>query len=541
MNFINLPLWETAGTMVIGSLWLGALLAFVFWVLTKIFGRGSAAFKYYLALSMLLLFTMGNVYITYDANTKASQRIAHDTLVPLTYPRSHVSIDDQFTENKLISWSSNTLTLIEPYRVHLGLIWWIGMVLLSVRFLGGYVLAQRLKHRRIRPVEDYWHDKLASLAKTIGLKEKVLLLESYLIESPVTLGYWRPVILLPVGLLTTIPVAQIEAVLLHELHHIKYRDYCVNLFQTSLEIVFFYHPFVWWLSRIIREEREYRCDDATVMASGDRMSLAKALALIKMSHFKSQNPITMSLAEKKTQLSQRIYRLFEPRPSFSYKMRALLSICFLVVISSAFTFYKTQVATNNFATTSFDNSGLVPLSNEAEITFEKDPVYVKDGKKISRNEMESIAPEHISSVEVYKGEDAVKKYGKEAQYGVIFIYTKAYTGTGKIENEEDFNQIMKDESVGSSAKVGIREIDKAEPHNYSLAIALKNKRPLFILDGEHLELSEAGNIPTEIASLDPALIDHISVIKGEEATKIYGEKGIDGVVIIATKDYKEGE
>src|SRR5699024_9585427 len=103
----------------------------------------------------------------------------------------------------------------------------------------------------------------------------------------------------------------------------KYRDYCINLFQTALEIIFFYHPLVWWLSRIIREEREYRCDDATVTTSGDRIALAKALTFIKMSHFKPQNPITMSLTEKKTQLSQRIYRLFEPRPSFSYKMRAL--------------------------------------------------------------------------------------------------------------------------------------------------------------------------------------------------------------------------
>lgn len=547
MNFINLPLWEVAGTMVIGSLWLGALLAFFFWILAKIIGRGSPTFNYYLALSMLLLFTVGNIYITYDATTQASLRIDNDIPRSIAHPLAGFSIGDQFTESNLITWISSPIGLIGPYKSQLGLIWWVGMVLLSVRFLGGYVLAQRLKYRRIRLVEDYWQDKLASLAKTIGIKEKVLLLESYLIESPITLGFWRPVILMPVGLLTTIPVAQLEAVLLHELYHIKYRDYCINLFHTAIEIVFFYHPFVWWLSSIIRKEREYRCDDGAVVASGDRISLAKALTHIKMSHFKSQNPITMSLTGKKTQLSQRIYRLFEPRPSFTYKMRALLSICFLVVISSAFTLYTTQLADKTFNNGTWDKSSLVHFSIDEEVEQGKEPIYMKDGKRISKNEMESIAPEQISSVEVYKGEDAVKKYGEDAQDGVILIYTKDYTGSRMIENEEDLKEILKDGPASSSAKFDIRtteskvNIEKAAPENNSLAIVLEGKAPLFILNGEHLTISEAGKVPTEIGSLDPATIDHISVLKGEEATRIYGKKGTDGVIIVITKDYKDTE
>lgn len=547
MNFANLPLWETAGAMVIGSLWLGALLAFVFWVLVKIFGKGSATFSYYLALSMLVFFTIGNGYIVYDASTKASKRIPLDTLEPISYPWSGISKDNQFKENNLISWVSNQLVLLDPYKAQLGFIWWMGIVLLTVRFLGGYILAQRLRYRRIHPVDDYWQNKLQLLAKTIGLKKKVLLLESYLVESPVTLGHWRPVILLPVSLLITIPVAQIEAVFLHELYHIKYRDYCINLFQTTIEIVFFYHPLVWWLSRIIREEREYRCDDATVMASGDRIALARALTFIKMSHFKPQNPITMSLTEKKTQLSHRIYRLFESRPSFSYKMRGLLSMCFLIVISSAFTFLKTQVAANASAMASQDNSSLVSLANEDDVNVEKDPIYVKDGKKISKKAMESIAPEHIASVEVWKGEEAIKKYGNKAQDGVVLIYTKEYTGNRKVENEEDFNKIMMDEPAGSSAKTDIQDtenkevVDKGGLENSSLIKALESKNPLYILDGKLLESTEKGKAPAEIESLDPTSIDQISVFKGEEAIKIHGKKGVDGVIIVITKDFKATE
>lgn len=543
MSFTNLPIWETAGAMVIGSLWLGALLAFVFWALVKIWGRGSATFRYYSALSMLILFTIGNAYIAYHAKTTATRTISLDTLTTASYPWAGISANNQVNGNNLVSWVSNQLELINPYKAQLGFIWWLGLVFLTIRFLGGYFLAQRLRYRRIRPVEDYWQDKLQLLATTIGLKEKVVLLESYLIESPVTLGYWRPVILLPVSLLTTIPVAQIEAVLLHELYHIKYRDYCINLFQTALEIIFFYHPLVWWLSRIIREEREYRCDDATVTTSGDRIALAKALTFIKMSHFKPQNPITMSLTEKKTKLSHRIYRLFEPRPSFSYKMRGLLSLCFLIIMSSAFTLFKPQIADNTLATTSVDSSSFVASPNEEDKNAGEDPIYVKDGKRISKNAMESIDPEQISSIEVWKGEAAIKKYGDKAHNGVVFIYTKGYTDNGKIENEEDFNKVMMGEP-GSGAKIDIRQVEnnaRADAAGLGNSGLTGPKNPLFILDGELLESSKEGEVPTEIASLDPASIDEISVLKGEEATKKYGREGADGVVIITTKDFKEAE
>lgn len=116
-----------------------------------------------------------------------------------------------------------------------------------------------------------------------------------------------------------------------------------------------------------------------------------------------------------------------------------------------------------------------------------------------------------------------------------------------IENEEDLKEILKDGPASSSAKFDIRtteskvNIEKAAPENNSLAIVLEGKAPLFILNGEHLTISEAGKVPTEIGSLDPATIDHISVLKGEEATRIYGKKGTDGVIIVITKDYKDTE
>ena len=94
------------------------------------------------------------------------------------------------------------------------------------------------------------------------------LLESSLAGVPVVVGYCA-VILMPVGLLTGLPAGQIEAILLHELAHIRRRDYLVNLLQTFVEGLLFYHPAVWWISAVIRAEREHCCDDAVVSTQGD--------------------------------------------------------------------------------------------------------------------------------------------------------------------------------------------------------------------------------------------------------------------------------
>ena len=97
----------------------------------------------------------------------------------------------------------------------------------------------------------------------------VLLLESALANVPVVFGHFRPVILVPAGLLAGLPPEQIQAILLHELAHIRRCDYAVNFLQRLVEGLFFYHPATWWIARVIRAERENCCDDAAVAITGN--------------------------------------------------------------------------------------------------------------------------------------------------------------------------------------------------------------------------------------------------------------------------------
>ena len=87
----------------------------------------------------------------------------------------------------------------------------------------------------------------------------------------------KPVILLPVGLATSLPIDQVEAILAHEMAHIRRNDYLINLLKSLIEVVFFYHPVIWWISSTLETEREHCCDDITIRICGNEKSLQKAL------------------------------------------------------------------------------------------------------------------------------------------------------------------------------------------------------------------------------------------------------------------------
>ncbi|MBV9958004.1 MAG: M56 family metallopeptidase, partial [Acidobacteria bacterium] len=150
--------------------------------------------------------------------------------------------------------------------------------LLSLRALGGWVMAQRLKSWKTLPATAEWQETLARLSRRLKVSRTVRLCESVVAEVPTVIGWLRPVILVPVSAFVGLSPQQIEALLAHELAHIRRHDYLVNLLQTAVETLLFYHPAVWWISRQIRTEREHCCDDLAVAACGNVLTYARALA-----------------------------------------------------------------------------------------------------------------------------------------------------------------------------------------------------------------------------------------------------------------------
>ena len=190
-------------------------------------------------------------------------------------------------------------------------IWLCGASLLSLRLMAGWAMASRLRRRAVRAAPAEWYGKVESLRRQLGVLRSVGLRVSALVQSPVVVGAWRPMILVPVGMLTGMAASQVEALLVHELAHIRRHDYLVNLLQSVAEALLFYHPAVWWVSGHIRAERERCCDDAAVAISGDVMGYVNALADLADSR-----SVRMAAAANAGSLTDRIARLLgAPRPA----------------------------------------------------------------------------------------------------------------------------------------------------------------------------------------------------------------------------------
>ena len=156
--------------------------------------------------------------------------------------------------------------------------WLTGASVFSLRLLCGWIAAERLRSRMARPASAEWQRILDRLKARIGVSPPVRLLVSGRVQAPAAMGWLRPIVLVPLGALAGLPAAQMEALLLHELAHIRRHDYLVHILQSAVEAVFFYHPAVWWISGHMRAERELCCDEMVVSVTGEPVLYARALA-----------------------------------------------------------------------------------------------------------------------------------------------------------------------------------------------------------------------------------------------------------------------
>jgi len=146
-----------------------------------------------------------------------------------------------------------------------------------VQLTAGFYHINRLRHAGTRVPGREWIERTCELARGLGIGRRVRLLESRLAEVPMAIGFFKPLILVPMGLLTHLPADQLHAILLHELGHIRRQDYLVNLLQRFAETVFFFNPAVLWLFALLRRERECCCDDLVLLHTGNRKSYLDAL------------------------------------------------------------------------------------------------------------------------------------------------------------------------------------------------------------------------------------------------------------------------
>ncbi|HET7179971.1 MAG TPA: M56 family metallopeptidase, partial [Chryseosolibacter sp.] len=187
--------------------------------------------------------------------------------------------------------------------------WAAGLLFFIGRLLSGIAYTYRLTSTSLS-IENNWAEYIHKTAAALGINRIISLAQSHAINSPMVIGYFKPVILIPIGMLSGLTTEQLETIFLHELAHIKRHDYLINLVQSVVETIFFFNPAIWALSELIRKEREFCCDDAVIGTHGHATAYAHALVHLEEVRL-SRHAFALSLAENKNQLLNRIKRIME--------------------------------------------------------------------------------------------------------------------------------------------------------------------------------------------------------------------------------------
>ena len=298
-NLISTSLTGALGWALVHSLWQGVLVTILAAVLMR---RQAAVRRYGVAVGALaaqvLLFglTAWTCYVPAVLTQAVLLPAPEHTVATPSVP-------------VLIEPSLSFRLFLETHFSEIVLLWAFGAGLLALRLVGGWVLVQNWASRRTHPVPATWQAHLNRLAGQLAIRRPVRLLESARVAVPMTIGWLKPIVLLPVGLLTGLSPRQIEAILAHELAHIRRHDYFVNILQSVVEVLFFYHPATWWLSGRVRAEREHCCDDVAIELTGNPVELARALAAIEARRPVAQPQLAMAFGGRKTPLLDRVKRV----------------------------------------------------------------------------------------------------------------------------------------------------------------------------------------------------------------------------------------
>jgi len=316
----------------VSSLWQGVILAAVAGVIVIATRKSTSAMRYNLLTGALALFAVGSV-VTFLTQFKLVDVSAHSTNAANNIG-FNAPVNIQTINNNAAPRSENMLTAIgnylDNYRNTIVCIWFLIICIKSIQFGVGLYGTYTLKRVMTFSPEKFWRERTLQLACLLGVKQAINILESGLAKVPMVVGHLKPVILIPVGMFTALSPNQIEAIIIHELAHIKRRDYLVNLLQSLMEIVFFFNPAVLWISNLIKVERENCCDDIALSQNGNKSNYIHAL--VSCEEFQSAIPAyAMAFPGNKNSLLNRVKRMANNRNnSLNQYEKALLAICLVM-------------------------------------------------------------------------------------------------------------------------------------------------------------------------------------------------------------------
>lgn len=364
------PFLQALGWTMLNSIWQMALL-FLAFSLCQHLVRLSSHNRYYLAIGSM---GAGIIWFTYTffvfyADGASGTIAAQHQLAPTSQ-----------TWNVILSSASLAYLLL--------------LLIPSYRLFKNWRYIEHLKKYGLQKTAVEYGIFVKKVAQRLGIRHTVQVYLSHLVQSPVTIGYIKPIILLPIAAINNLNPQQVEAVLLHELSHIKRYDYLVNFIITLFQTLFYFNPFVKKFVSVIEFEREKCCDELVLQFQYDKISYASALLLLEK-NLRASETLVLAAAGKKHLLS-RIEKIVgqERKTGFTFHQFAGLLVSFLVVIFINSLFFVNSDITlrsnHTFASfenplTQFDASPVVAEGFSKVQSSAKEPVSEKQPAKVTRS------------------------------------------------------------------------------------------------------------------------------------------------------------
>lgn len=319
---------KATGWSIFHSLWQGAIIYAVLFLTVMAVPKLKAKLKHDLAYGALCLIfvcfcvTFFSIFKLPLNQGSTSGAELHISAVYYEYLRTIPQEISSKTENMF------------PYIVS---VYGIGIIFQLFIIIAGYQKMRQLKNAAQLAVPEAWANVFETMVSRLNLKQQIGFYLSEKVNVPLVIGYFKPVVLFPVALATQLDIHQVEAILIHELSHIRRNDYLLNLIKTGIETILFFNPFIWLSGRFINIEREHACDDLVVQLTGTPVTYAHALLKLEILKDKSAPALSMAATGKNQHLYQRIKRITDMKTNYMNAKQQIFAITLTIatVISLA--------------------------------------------------------------------------------------------------------------------------------------------------------------------------------------------------------------
>lgn len=354
--FDTLPALNTAlqalGLALFHSLWQGIVIGLLCSLLLRMMHKKMASSRFmvaYAALILLFLSFTATFYAQFYALSSTAQEVSFNTAIS----DKEIPVTAYTASSQESRWEAVTIFYqaciqkLMAYAPFIVALWLLGFFWYTAQLIFGFYQVQQMRSKSFVP-EGKWLSLLQHLQHKMKI-QKVQLLISSQADAPFTLGWLRPVILLPPGIFTELSADQLEAILVHELAHIKRHDYLLNIMQSVIEVFLFFNPIYWYLASVLEKEREQACDQITINVLHQPVVYARALTRLAETSHKASSDIAVA-AVGKQYLKQRIHNIIHNASYTPHRSRKVAfkwyQLTMIIALGITFTILTPEVQGN---------------------------------------------------------------------------------------------------------------------------------------------------------------------------------------------------